>query len=316
MEPVGHDGFGDPDIWCHICRNFSCTYAKTLGMGPVGHDGFPKSFLTTIFMDVRKDLSYGVGWLRWANRPIFKVKQALERFMDVLVIRISSVIFAKKIHERPLRLVIWIFGVIFAEIFMDVQQDLSYGVDWSRWANRPIFNIKQALEWIFDVIFTENFHGRPSRPLLWSRLVTTGKLAYFQGQTIPGEINGVFGDPDFRSHFFRNFSWTSVLILAMKPVGPNGKNNPFSRSNELRSGYEVGWSLSENRPIFKLKRSSERVNPPFCQFSCAQVHGCFGDPDFRRHFRINFLWTSIKTLAMEPIGHDGKADPISWSNNP
>ncbi|KAG5576334.1 hypothetical protein H5410_056468 [Solanum commersonii] len=71
--------------------------------------------------------------------------------------------------------------------------------------------------------------------------------------------------------------------------------------------------------------SLEVVNQPFCQFSCAIVHGSFGDPHFRLHeyfgdlnfqghFCRNVSWTSVKTLAMEPIKPNGKIGPFSRSN--
>ncbi|KAG5576382.1 hypothetical protein H5410_056516 [Solanum commersonii] len=46
------------------------------------------------------------------------------------------------------------------------------------------------------------------------------------------------------------------------------------------------------------------------------VHGSFGDQNFRCHFCQKNLWTSVKTLAMEPIGFDQKTNPFSRSNKP
>ncbi|KAG5576310.1 hypothetical protein H5410_056444 [Solanum commersonii] len=68
---------------------------------------------------------------------------------------------------------------------------------------------------ISNVIFTKNFHGHPSRPLIWSRLVLMAKPAHFQGQTTPR---------------------ASIKTLAMDPVGLDRKTDPFSRSNDPRSG--------------------------------------------------------------------------------
>ncbi|KAG5576418.1 hypothetical protein H5410_056552 [Solanum commersonii] len=48
------------------------------------------------------------------------------------------------------------------------------------------------------------------------------------------------------------------------------------------------------------------VNPPVCRFSCAIVHGSFGDLNFLRHFCKYFSWTSINILATEMVGPDGK----------
>ncbi|KAG5569188.1 hypothetical protein H5410_058954 [Solanum commersonii] len=73
--------------------------------------------------------------------------------------------------------------------------------------------------------------------------------------------------------------------------------------------YGAYWFRRANRTIFKVKRASERVNPPVCQFSCAIVNGCFGDPDFQRYFCQNFSWTSVTTLAIEPVVHGFFNDP-------
>ncbi|KAH0746147.1 hypothetical protein KY285_007804 [Solanum tuberosum] len=102
-----------------------------------------------------------------------------------------------------------------------------------------------------------------------------GQIGNFQGQTIPGS-----GKPP-----------TSVKTLAMEPVGPDGKTSPFSRSNDPRAG-----------------------NPPFCRFSCTIVNGSFRDPFFRRHLCQNISWTSIKTLAMEPVDPDWQTGPFAMSN--
>ncbi|KAG5568916.1 hypothetical protein H5410_064079 [Solanum commersonii] len=124
-----------------------------------------------------------------------------------------------------------------------------------------------------DLIFANNFPGRPLRPYLWSQLALTAKTAHFQGQMIPGAgkppilsifirplkpylwsqlsltakrpilkvkripgvVHGFFRDPEFRPHNFQNFTWTSVKTLPMEPVVPHGQNGPFSRSNYPQS---------------------------------------------------------------------------------
>ncbi|KAG5576410.1 hypothetical protein H5410_056544 [Solanum commersonii] len=71
-----------------------------------------------------------------------------------------------------------------------------------------------------------------------------------------------------------------------------------------------------------LSYRAEWVNPPVYQFSCAIVHGYFGDPDFHGHFCRNILWTSIKTLAMEMtfpmelVSPDEKIGLIARFNKP
>ncbi|KAG5576457.1 hypothetical protein H5410_056591 [Solanum commersonii] len=160
-------------------------------------------------------------------------------------------------------------------LFADVRQDLRYGDGRSRCENRPIFKenypnfkVKQAPQQLFDVIFLKIFCGRSSRPLLWSRLVSIGKLVQFKVKQTLESISDVI--------FANFFLWTSVKTLTMEPVGPDWKTSPFSRSNDPR------------------------------------IHGSFGDKDFRHHFCRSFLWTSIKTLTMELDGPDGKT--VSFSN--
>ncbi|KAG5576381.1 hypothetical protein H5410_056515 [Solanum commersonii] len=80
--------------------------------------------------------------------------------------------------------------------------------------------------------------------------------------------------------------------------------------------FYAGWSQRANRPIFKVKLSPKRVNPAFCRFSCAIVHGCYGDLDFQCHFYYNYSWTSVKSLVIESIGPDEKIGLLSMSNKP
>ncbi|KAG5576459.1 hypothetical protein H5410_056593 [Solanum commersonii] len=47
-----------------------------------------------------------------------------------------------------------------------------------------------------------------------------------------------------------------------------------------------------------------------------QVHGSFGDLDFRRHYGQIFSWTSFKNSSMEPVRPDEKTAPFSRSNEP
>ncbi|KAG5574363.1 hypothetical protein H5410_054497 [Solanum commersonii] len=98
----------------------------------------------------------------------------------------------------------------------------------------------------------------------------------------------------------------------MEPVGPHDQNGPFSRSNKPQSI----WPSRPKRPIFKVKQALEPVNPSFCQFSCAIVHGFFADLEFEPHFCQNFSWTSVKTLVIMPVGPHGQNGPLSRSNEP
>ncbi|KAG5574358.1 hypothetical protein H5410_054492 [Solanum commersonii] len=155
-------------------------------------------------------------------------------------------------------------------------------------SKRPIFNVKRALEQV--------------NPLFCRFLCAI--------------INGLFDDHELQYHYSLNISWTSSKTLAMEPVGPHGQNDPFSRLNKPRSGKPLFCQFSyaivhgffgdpNVRPPFYAKNFHGRplrpflwsqlaittktahfegqtnpgaVNPLFCQFSYAIVHGFFGDP--------------------------------------
>ncbi|KAG5591704.1 hypothetical protein H5410_042218 [Solanum commersonii] len=95
----------------------------------------------------------------------------------------------------------------------------------------------------------------------------------------------------------------------MEPVGLDRPTNPFSRSNEperspLIFGYpkfQPNWSRPANSPIFKVKRAPEQVNFPILLIFVCYSPWTFGDLEFRCDFCQIFLWTFVKTLAMEPL---------------
>ncbi|KAG5593562.1 hypothetical protein H5410_044076 [Solanum commersonii] len=207
-------------------------------------------------------------------------------------------------------LVIRNFDHILPKNFMDVRKDLSYGAIRPSQKKWLIFKVKrsseQSIDFLviknYDLIFAKNLHGCPLRPYLSSQLSLMAKTAYLQGQTNPGS--------EFRPHFCQNFTWTSVKTLAIEPIGPHGKNGQFSRSYEPQRTFDADWPSLPNWPISKVKRASEKVKPPFYQFSCAIVHGNFGDPEFQPHFCQNITWTSVKTFAIEPVGAHSQNGPF------
>jgi len=157
-------------------------------------------------------------------------------------------------------------------------------------------------------------------------------------------VNRLFGDLEFRHNFYQNFLWTSVKTIAIEPVNPHGQkvlfkrwNVPKSRKtpNSCRFSYVIIHGLLGDldsdiifakifcgRPLkpllwSKLALTAKTSNfedqicpgsgkPPFCQFSCAIVHGLFDDLEFQNNLNQNFSWTSIKTLAMEPVSPHGQ----------
>ncbi|KAG5607818.1 hypothetical protein H5410_029310 [Solanum commersonii] len=141
-----------------------------------------------------------------------------------------------------------------------------------------------------------------------------------------------FGDPEFRRHFRQKFTWTSVKTLAMKPVGHHGKNGPFTRPNEPGAGKPpppilpifVCYSPRDFMLVTMAKTAHlqgqtcpEAGKPPILSiFVSYKSNGFYGDSKFQRHFCHKFTWTSIKTIAMEPVGHHGQKGPFTRSNDP
>ena len=80
--------------------------------------------------------------------------------------------------------------------------------------------------------------------------------------------------------------------------------------------YGSSWPSQAKRPIFKVKRFSEKLNPPFYRFSCAIFRGFFGYPKFGPHFCKNFTWTSAKTLPMGPVCPYGENDSFWVKTTP
>ncbi|KAG5569189.1 hypothetical protein H5410_058955 [Solanum commersonii] len=70
--------------------------------------------------------------------------------------------------------------------------------------------------------------------------------------------------------------------------------------------YGASWSRRANRTTLKVKQSPRSVNPSICRFSFSLVQRCFSDLNFRCQFCQIFSWMSVKTLAIESVGHDRK----------
>ncbi|KAG5578698.1 hypothetical protein H5410_049325 [Solanum commersonii] len=120
----------------------------------------------------------------------------------------------------------------------------------------------------------------------------------------------------------------------MEYVCCHSQNSPFTRSNKPQR--RASWSTWRKRPIYKDKRTTGQSmafygDPEFRCYFTKNLHGpplrpslCsqlvytsmtfHGDTEFRRHFFQKFTWTSIKTLAMEPIGLHGQNGPFIRSN--
>ncbi|KAG5627716.1 hypothetical protein H5410_012934, partial [Solanum commersonii] len=140
------------------------------------------------------DLSYGASWFRRPNRPIFKVKRALEQNSDMTFAKTNSWTSVKSLVMEA----VGPNGQI-GPFSRSNESQSSYGVSWSRRPNQPVFKVKRALE------------------QLWSQLVPMAKPTHFQGQTSLEKVNrlfcqfsciiihGFFSDPNFDVNFAKNF---------------------------------------------------------------------------------------------------------------
>ncbi|KAG5576466.1 hypothetical protein H5410_056600 [Solanum commersonii] len=259
----------------------------------------PFSRLNNLRSRRREDLSYGPDCSRRENWPIFMVKRS-PNLVNPPFCRFSCAI----VHRSF---------------------DLSYGVDWSRWVNQPIFKVKRAPKQsrranrpIFKVKrapeqFFENIRQNLSFGADWSRLENRPIFKVNQSLERTSVKTLVIDSvgPDRETLPIFKVKQSPKWTLAMEPDGPIQTTGLFSMSNEPQNrfppsflpkyfldvredlSYGAGWSRLENRPILHGQMIPEAD------------HGSFGDPKFRRHFCQTFSWTSVKTLALEPIGPDG-----------
>ncbi|KAG5607806.1 hypothetical protein H5410_029298 [Solanum commersonii] len=132
----------------------------------------------------------------------------------------------------------------------------------------------------------------------------------------------------------------------MEPVVPHSQNLPISRSNGLQKlwsqlalsakmcHFEGHISTRAGKPtIFPIFRWSQlsltartshfqgQIDPGSGKHRILPIFVCYR-PDFMVIwnfdviFTINFTLTSVKTFAMETIGHHTQTDPFTRSNNP
>ncbi|KAG5576465.1 hypothetical protein H5410_056599 [Solanum commersonii] len=101
--------------------------------------------------------------------------------------------------------------------------------------------------------------------------------------------------------------WISDVIFAKIFCGCPSRPKLKSRLVQTVNGYF-------SNPDFR--------RPFGCNISWTSVKtlamdpvGPNGDLDFRRHFCQKLSWLSVKTLAMELIGLDRQTSPYSWSND-
>ncbi|KAG5578673.1 hypothetical protein H5410_049300, partial [Solanum commersonii] len=185
----------------------SWMFVKNLAMEPVGLNGQKGPFSRS------NDLRSRANWPLPPTRPIFKVKRSPEQ----------NLLWRK-------------LGLTTKTAYLKCQTilgaDLPYRASWPSRPKLPISNVKRSSEQNYDLIFAKILPIRPLRPYLWCQFALTAKTTHFVGQMIPGAVNGIFGDPEFRPHFCQIFTSTTVRTLPMEPIGPHSQNGPFSRSKD------------------------------------------------------------------------------------
>ncbi|KAG5576460.1 hypothetical protein H5410_056594 [Solanum commersonii] len=290
---------------------------------------FSTSFLPNFLMKIRQDRSYGSGWSRHANRPIVKS-------VDLLVIRISNVIFVKPFCGHPSRPSVWSWLIKTGKQahIQDFRRHYGQIFSWTSFKNlsmEPVrpdektapfsrSNEPRSNPWIFGSsgfqtpFFLKFFMDVRQEIYLCSQLVLTGKPAHCQGKRIHG------------------------VDLAIELVASDGETNPFSRFLTLfllnlfadvrqYLRYGAGRSRWENWPIFKVRGSLKQI------FSWMFVDNLSMELIFDVIFLKIFygrssrplLWSRLvligksvqfKTLTMEPVGPDWETSPFSRSNDP
>ncbi|KAG5593549.1 hypothetical protein H5410_044063 [Solanum commersonii] len=233
--------------------------------------------------------------------------------MNFLVIRSSDLIFAKILPAHPLR------PYLVSQLALTTKKS-HFQVE-----NRP----RAFHEFFGDLEFRPHFYQKftltpvktsPMDPVglhiqngpFSSKLACTAKTAHIHCQTRPkADLTYVASWPSRLKRLIFKVKQAQSSYGVCWPTWP--KQPIFKVKRDLEQG--VNWPARLKRPIFKVKRYLEQVKPLFCRFSCAIVHGFFGDLEFRPHFCQNFTWTSIKTLPMEPVGPHGQNDLFLRSND-
>ena len=79
--------------------------------------------------------------------------------------------------------------------------------------------------------------------------------------------------------------------------------------------YAPGCPSRPVWPILKVKRALKRTYPSFRWFLCAIANHFWVIRILTSKMPI-FLWTSVKTLSMHPVGPHGPSNPFWRSNDP
>ncbi|KAG5600590.1 hypothetical protein H5410_031960 [Solanum commersonii] len=87
----------------------------------------------------------------------------------------------------------------------------------------------------------------------------------------------------------------------MEPVSHHGKTNHLLGQMSLEQVYPHRILTS-----FFLKLAWTSVKTLAIELVGHHVHGICSNLEFQRHFCKKFTWTSVKTVAIKPVGHHGQ----------
>ena len=115
-----------------------------------------------------------------------------------------------------------------------------------------------------------------------------------------------------------SFRWFACAIAHHFLVDPDSdvKNAKFFRGRSSRPFLCI-WSAIMACLTHLEGQTSPEVSIPLISaiFVCYTIP-FFGWSVFRRHKFLIFLWTSVKTLLMHPVGHHGLSNPFGRLNEP
>ncbi|KAG5607802.1 hypothetical protein H5410_029294 [Solanum commersonii] len=279
---IVHGLYGDLEFQAHFCQNLSLTSVKTLAMDSVGphHKKVPFSRCN------EHQISYGTSRPSRPIRPIFIVKRIPDQTlaMDSISPHSQNIPFSRS--DEP-----W----------------SSYGASCLSRPKRPIIKVKRDSDQTLDmkpvgphgknIPFSRSnglrisWPSRPKRPILMvkqapEQLALMANTSHYQGEMDP------------RSDLSYGVSW------------PSRPKYPILRVKRVPEQLD----LTANTSHFQGQTFPGSAKHPISQFSFAIVHELFGDLEFRAYFCQNISWTSVKNLAIEPVGPHGQHIPFSRSN--
>ncbi|KAG5582357.1 hypothetical protein H5410_052984 [Solanum commersonii] len=233
--------FDDPEFCCHFCQKNLWTSVKTLAM-----DQLALTVKTTHFqgqtnpkadLDMESVGSHGQNNLfsrsydPWSKIPSHFLPNFSWTFGKILAM-VQLALTSKTAHFQgqmnP--------GAAVELVDIDSQNDLFSRSNEPRNSPQSFLMIRN-----FDIIFAKKFYGHLFQTLAMEPVGLTTRMAHFQGQTSPKA-----GKPPFLPIFFifkvkRSPEKTFIKISVMEPVGTDGQNGLFSRSNESQSRIETSF---------------------------------------------------------------------------